>query len=54
MQQKINDNLEKHSGGGNVVLYIGLGFGATGLIIMVVGGGEAGFRYETYKINQLA
>ena len=49
MQKKLNDNLEKQSGVGNVVLYVALGFGATGLIIMVVGGGEAGFRYDKGK-----
>ena len=43
LQKRINDNLEDDSGG-NVVLYIGLGVAAMGLVLMIVGGGEKGFR----------
>ena len=44
LQRKINDNLAEDGGADNMVLYIGLAVGATGLVILVVGGGEKGFR----------
>ena len=51
MQKKINENLEQQRGG-NVVLYIGLGFMATGLFVMVVGGGQTGFRYYVSEMKR--
>ena len=44
LQKKINDNLAKEGRADNTVLYLGLAVGATGLVILVVGGGEKGFR----------